>query len=90
MEIDSIAHAPISTVFIHSDSTQLPKKHLFDLRYLLLRGRTFLLMNAAVPLCPERGDAYRISYLPYSFPGLANDVNVIGEHLLDNLSHTRR
>ena len=57
--------------------SDLTKKHLFDFRYLLLRGRTFPLMNAAVPLRPERDDTYRASYPPYYFPDLANDVGVI-------------
>ena len=41
---------PISTLFFYSDCTHLAKKHLFDLRYLLLCRRTFPLIDAAVPL----------------------------------------
>ena len=90
MEVDAIAHISVSSLFLPSDCLELTKKHLFDFRYLLLRGRTFPLMNAAVPLRPERGDTYRASYPPYYFPDLANDVSVIWEHLLDNHTHSRR
>ena len=89
MEVDWIAYIPISTLFLHSDCSELTKKHLFDFRYLLLRERTFPLMNASVPLCPERGYADGASYPPYSIAGSANDVSVIWEHLLGNLAHTR-
>ena len=88
MEVDAIAHVPISTLFLHSDCSELTKKHLFDLRYLLLRGRAFLLMNTPVPLSPERNYADGARYPPYSFSGSANDVSVIWDHLLDNLPHT--
>ena len=93
MEIDSIAHIPISTLFLHRgkqrrDCSELTKKHLFDFRYLLLRGRTFPLMNAPVPLSPERGYADGASYSSYSFLDSANDVSVVWEHLLDNLFRT--
>ena len=44
-------------------------------------------MDTLVPLSPERGYADGASYPPYSFPGSANDVSVICEHLLENLSH---
>ena len=77
MEVDSIAHIPISTLLLHSGCSELTKKHLFDFRYLLLRERTFSLMNGSVLLSPERGDADGASYLLYSFPGSANDVSVI-------------
>ena len=77
MKVDAIAHVPISTLLIlHSDCTQVTQKHLFDLRYFLLRGRTFSLMNALVPLSPERCYADRANYPLYSFPGSANDVSV--------------
>ena len=82
LEVDAIAHIRISTLFLHSDYLELTKKHLFDFRYLLLRGRTCPLMNASLLLSPERGDAYRASYPPYSFPGSANDVSVIGGTLV--------
>ena len=90
MEVDAIAHIPIATLFLHSDCLKSMKKHLFDFRYLLLRKRIFSLMNAAVPLSPERGDADGARYRPYSFPGSANDVSEIWEHLLDKLPHTQR
>ena len=47
----------------------LTKKHLFDFRYLLLRTRTFSLVNASVLLSPERGYADP----PYYFPGSARE-----------------
>ena len=90
MEVDAIGRIPISTLFLPSDCSEVTKKHLFDFRYLLLRGRTSLLMNTLVPLSPERYYADGASYPPYSFPGSANDVGVIWEHLLDNLPHTQR
>ena len=90
MEVDFIAHVPMSTLFLHNDCSELTKKHLFDFRYLLLRGRTFPLMNAAVLLSPERAYADGAGYPPYSLPGSANNVSVIWEHLLDNLLHIRR
>ena len=81
MGVDAIVHIPISTLFLHSDCSELTKKHLFDFRYPLLRGRTFSLVNAAVPLSPERGYADGARYPPYYCPGSANDVSVIWEHL---------
>ena len=74
MEVDSFVHIPISTLFLHNDCSELAKKHLFDFRYLLLRGPPFLLMNTPVPLSPERGYAVGASYPPYSFLDSANDV----------------
>ena len=68
--------APISTLFLRSDGSWTLER--------------FPLMNALVALGPERGDADVASYPPYSFPGSTNDVSVILEHLLDNLSHTWR
>ena len=90
MKVDFIAHVSITTLFLDSDYSQLAKKHLFDLRYLLLRGRTFSLMNTPVPLCPERSYANGASYPISSIPGSVNNVSVIWEHLLDNLPHTWR
>ena len=83
MEVDSIAHVPISSLFLHSGCSELAKKHLFDLRYILIRGRPFPRMGALDPLCPERVYADGARYSPYSFPGSANDINVIWEHLLE-------
>ena len=63
MEVNAIAHIPISTLFL----LKLAKKHLFDFRYRLIRGRTFSLMNASTPLSPERRCADKASYPPFLF-----------------------
>ena len=78
MKVDAIAHVPISTLLIlHSDCTQVTQKHLFDLRYFLLRGRTFSLMNALVPLSPERGYEDGVIYPTYFGLDSVSDVSVI-------------
>ena len=63
MKEDVIAHISISTLFLHSDCSELMKKHLFDFRYLLLHERTFSLMNTSILLCQERGYAYGASVI---------------------------
>ena len=85
-----MAHILILTLLLHSDCSELATKHLFDFRYLLLRERTFSLMHTPILLSPKRGYADGASYPSNSIPGSANDVSVIGKHLLDNLPHTRR
>ena len=70
MEVDAIAHVPISTLFLSSQtsvSSATPKKHLSNFYYLMLRGRAFTLMNASVLLSPERGYADGTSYPPILF-----------------------
>ena len=62
-EIDAIAHVSISTLFLHSDCSELTNKHLFDFRYyLLLCGRTFSLTNTPIPLSRQRGYAVGARY----------------------------
>ena len=85
-EIDAIVHISISSLVLHIYCSELAKKHLFDLRFILIRGRPFPRMGAPDPLCPERGYADGA----YSFPGSANDVSVIWEHLLDIRLRSRR
>ena len=83
MEVNAIAHIPISTLFLHSDCSKLTKKHFFDFRYLLLRGRTFPLMNTLVPL----GFVDGASYPSYSF-FLSIPMYRSSNH--DNCGKTRR